>query len=79
MYKQGVNLLVNTSRKPLSEITQRPLSKCEMRNKVYFKALLSHSGNIQTMQNRQQIYKQQKSVEGLFKAKAGLLFLKAKL
>ena len=39
-----------------------------MRNKVYSKALLcSHSGNIQTIQNRQQIYKQQNSVEGLFK------------
>ena len=38
-----------------------------MRNKVYFKALLSHSGNIQTILYPQQIYKQQKSVKGLFK------------
>ena len=51
----------------MSEITQRPMSKCEMRNKVYFKPLLSHSGNIQTIQSQQQIYKQQKSDEGLFK------------
>ena len=47
-----------------------------MRNKVYSKELLSHNGNIQTIQNRQQIYKQQKSVEGLFK---GIVVFKAKL
>ena len=60
----------------MSEITQRPISKCEMRNKVYFKPLLGHSGNIQTIRNRQQIYKQQKSVEGLFK---GIVVFKSQL
>ena len=45
------------------EITQRSMHK--MRNKIYFKALLSHNGNIQTILYPQQIYKQQKSVEGL--------------